>query len=204
MSITNFAKLFMKSNLNSIPSKSIRYSEKATKISKKSGIFCHTIWILQSKLQRCSQEFQVECIENTEIRIFEGFGSVVWWKQCALICGWVHFFMLSMVFGLGLFYLLISCLNIVFSNFSCMFLNPDIFFNLNYNCSNLLDLRNLWEQVKKAVCYQKLFCPFTVWINCFSDLKNFANSWPSASNFKRIFSITKTIFSHSRSEQFLK
>jgi hypothetical protein len=37
---------------------------------------------------------------------------------------------------------------------------------LNYNCFNLLDIRNLQEQVKKAFCYQKLFWPFTVWINC--------------------------------------
>ena len=45
-------------------------------------------------------------------------------------------------------------------------------------------MRNLQEQVKKAFCYQKLFWPFTVWINCSSDLKHFANSRPSASNFK--------------------
>ena len=45
-------------------------------------------------------------------------------------------------------------------------------------------MRNLQEQVKKAFWYQKLFWPFTVWINCSSDLKNFANSRPSASNFK--------------------
>ena len=59
-----------------------------------------------------------------------------------------------------------------------------IFSNVNSNCSNLLDLRNLQEKVKKAFCYLKLFWPFTVWINCSSDLKKFANSWPSASNFK--------------------
>ena len=35
---------------------------------------------------------------------------------------------------------------------------------------------NLKEQVKKAFCYQKLFWPFSVWINCSTDLKNFANS----------------------------
>ena len=29
-----------------------------------------------------------------------------------------------------------------------------------------------------------MFWPFTVWINCSSDLKNFANSRPSASKFK--------------------
>ena len=75
-------------------------------------------------------------------------------------------------------------MTIIFSNFSCMFLNPIFFSNLNYNCSNLFDMRNLQEQVKKAFCYQKLFWPFTVWINCSSDLKNFANSRPSASNFK--------------------
>ena len=45
-------------------------------------------------------------------------------------------------------------------------------------------MRNLWEQVKKTLCYQKLFWPFTVWINCSSDLKMVANSWPSASNFR--------------------
>ena len=55
---------------------------------------------------------------------------------------------------------------------------------ITYNCSNLLGVRNLQEQVNKAFCYQKLFWPFTVWINCSSDLKNFANSRPSTSNFK--------------------
>ena len=54
-----------------------------------------------------------------------------------------------------------------------MFLNPNNFSNLNSNCY-LLDLRNIQERVKKAFCYQKLFWPFTVWIN----------SLPSASNFK--------------------
>ena len=43
-----------------------------------------------------------------------------------------------------------------FSNFSCMFLILNIFFCLNFNFSNLLDMRNLQEQGKKAFCYQKL------------------------------------------------
>ena len=46
---------------------------------------------------------------------------------------------------------------IYFSNFSCMFLNPNIFYNMIFNCSNLLGMRNLQEQVEKAFCYQKLF-----------------------------------------------
>ena len=44
-----------------------------------------------------------------------------------------------------------------FSNFSCMFLNPSNFSNLNYGCSNPLGLKNHQEHVKKALCYQKLF-----------------------------------------------
>ena len=48
------------------------------------------------------------------------------------------------------------------SFFSCMFLNPNIFSNLNSNWSNLLDMINLQEQVKKAFCYQNLLHPFTV------------------------------------------
>ena len=64
---------------------------------------------------------------------------------------------------------------------------PIIFSNLNYNCSNFSDVRNLQEQVKKAFCYQKLFWPFTVWIDWSRDLKNFANSWPSAWNLKSVY-----------------
>ena len=47
-----------------------------------------------------------------------------------------------------------------------------------------------------------MFWPFTVWINCFSDLKNFENSRPSASNFKSFSQSLECFFSQSRSEQF--
>ena len=72
-----------------------------------------------------------------------------------------------------------------FSNFSCMFLNPNIFFQILIVLIHYISMRNLQEQVKKAFCYQKLFWSFKVWINCSSD-----------------FSITRTFFSHSRSQQF--
>ena len=52
---------------------------------------------------------------------------------------------------------------------------PIFFSNFIFIFSNLLDLRNLQEQVKKAFCYQTLFWQFTVWINCSFDLKIFAN-----------------------------
>ena len=80
-----------------------------------------------------------------------------------------------------------------FSNFSCMFLNPNIFFQFE-----LLLFFFIWfeEQVKKAFWYQKLFWPFTVWINCSSDLKKISNnSRPSNSKFKS--------FSHSLQHFFL-
>ena len=44
-----------------------------------------------------------------------------------------------------------------FLTFPADFSIPIIFSNLNYNCSNFLDQRNLQEQVKIAFCYQKLF-----------------------------------------------
>ena len=52
-----------------------------------------------------------------------------------------------------------------FLTFPADFWIPIIFSNLYSNCSNLLDMRNLQEQVKKTFCNQKLFWPFTVWIN---------------------------------------
>ena len=44
-----------------------------------------------------------------------------------------------------------------FLTFPACFYIPIIFSNLNYNCSNLFDMRNLQEKVKTAFCYQKLF-----------------------------------------------
>jgi hypothetical protein len=53
--------------------------------------------------------------------------------------------------------------------------------NLNSNFSNLSDLKNLQEQVKKAFCYQTLF-----W--------NFENSRPSALNFKSFSRLLEQLF----------
>ena len=75
-----------------------------------------------------------------------------------------------------------------FSNFSCRFLNPNNFFQFQlwlfwYIISKLV--RYHQQQDKKVFCYQKLVWPFTAWINCSSDFKKFANSLPSALNFKK-------------------
>ena len=71
-----------------------------------------------------------------------------------------------------------------FSNFSCMFLKPSSFSNLNSNYFNLLDVSNLQKQVKKAFCSQTLLSTKHCLIKCSSYLKIFANSQPSVSNFK--------------------
>ena len=58
-------------------------------------------------------------------------------------------------------------------------------------------IHQTWEKYMKklkSVLFQKLFWPFTVWINHFTDLKKISNSWPSTLNFKS--------FSQSQ-EQFL-
>ena len=44
-----------------------------------------------------------------------------------------------------------------FLTFPACFKIPIFFSNLNSDCSNVLDLRNLQEQVEKAFCYQILF-----------------------------------------------
>ena len=72
--------------------------------------------------------------------------------------------------------------------------NEGFFYFVKVFCNNFHH-KIYKEQVKKAFCYQKLFWPFTVWINCSSDLIIFANSRPSASNFK--------IFSRSPEQFFL-
>ena len=53
---------------------------------------------------------------------------------------------------------------------------------MNSNCSSLLYLRNIQKQVKKHSVTENC----SVQTNCSSDLKNFENSQPSASNFKKI------------------
>ena len=61
-----------------------------------------------------------------------------------------------------------------FSNFSWMLLNPNFIWIIIV----------LIYLICETSSYQKLVWPCTVWINCSSDLKNFAISQPSASNFK--------------------
>ena len=66
--------------------------------------------------------------------------------------------------------------DLIFSNFPRRFLNPNYFFQFELKLFYLFvfDLN-----LKKPILSQKLVSPFTVWINCFSDLKSFSNSWPS-------------------------
>ena len=58
--------------------------------------------------------------------------------------------------------------------------------SLLYRNGVYLNMRNLWEQVKKhsVTKNKELFWPYTFWKNYCSDLKKFVNSQPSALNFK--------------------
>ena len=129
---------------------------------------------------------QMNQITNVEVEILKMLPSDFKFKVCNLVCLFGNMTILSEPSD-------------YFLTFPACFSIPIIFPNLNLN---FLHMRNLEEQAKKAFCYQKLFWPFTVWINCSSNLNKFANSWPSASNFKSFFLITRALFSYSRSEQF--
>ena len=50
------------------------------------------------------------------------------------------------------------------AEYFCRFRNPNIYSNLNYVCANVLFLRNLQEQAKKAFCFKNCtdHWPFTV------------------------------------------
>ena len=69
---------------------------------------------------------------------------------------------------------------IIFSNFSWMFVISNIFFQFEFL---FVLIYFVWEssrnKLKKDFCYQKIFWPFAVWLNCSSDLKFFANVRPS-------------------------
>ena len=91
---------------------------------------------------------------------------------------------------------IITWVHYYFLTFPACFWIPIIFSNFDYNCSNFIDMRKLQEEVKKALGYQKLFWPSSIWMNCSSDLKNFAFSI----EFQKFFSITRTIFSHSKGQ----
>ena len=152
--------------------------------------FCLSEWRVFGEQTSQILEFKPEGLDFLSIN--KTYPCLVWW--------WSHFLQWKLnfsvcsppfpTFDLENNQIVLYSGKKLFSNFSCMFLNTNNFSNMNSNCSNLLDMRNLQEQVKKAFCYQKLFWPFTVWVNCDGDLKDFANSWPSGSNF---FLITKAI-----------
>ena len=55
----------------------------------------------------------------------------------------------------------------------------------------------IWETSRnklKKYSFSKLFLAFTVRISCSCDLKNLANSWPSASNFKSFSQSVESFF----------
>ena len=89
----------------------------------------------------------------------------------------------------------------IFLTFPACFLIPINFSNLNSNCYNLSYLKTLWEQVKKAYCYQKI-SDFSLFSKLFYWSQNFCKFSAFSLEFHFFFSITRIIQSISRSEQF--
>ena len=90
-----------------------------------------------------------------------------------------------------------------FLTFPADFYIPLIFSNLSYNHSNFLNLRNLQEQVKKVFCYlPDIILTFHCLNKLFKWSQKFWKFSAFSFEFQIFFSITRTIFSHSRSEQF--
>ena len=73
---------------------------------------------------------------------------------------------------------------LLFSNFSCKFLNPNYFFPIWIIIALMYWVWETSRNKFKNILFQKLYWPFTDRINYYSNLKNFANSCPSALNFK--------------------
>ena len=65
---------------------------------------------------------------------------------------------------------------------------------LEFKLEKLLGFRNMQEKFKKELCHEKLFWTFTVQTNCSNDIKMFADSQPSASNFKSFSRILEQFF----------
>ena len=61
---------------------------------------------------------------------------------------------------------------LTFSNFYCMFLNPNNFFQFEFQLFQFIR----YEKPAKKHSVTKNCWPFTVWINCSSDLKNCSRS----------------------------
>ena len=115
------------------------------------------------------------------------------------ICLWLFLDMLNLSGNAGLRYSQHFCntaqrcvltrfrLVTIFSNFSSMFLNHSNFSNLNYNWSNLVDMRNLQEQVKKAFCYQNFCLTFHCLNKLFKRSQKFCEFLAFIRKFQKFF-----------------
>ena len=86
------------------------------------------------------------------------------WKKVKLMTCFHEF---SQYETTNFFYQILDNTYLFFSIFFCMFLNPNDFSNLNSNCSNLLDIRNLQEQVKNSILLPNIIQTFHCLIKLF-------------------------------------
>ena len=116
-------------------------------------------YLLQQNYFLDFTHFNIEELDLTDQRFFWNRNVVNWRRtifcyELYVFLSVVRSYVISRFLGKKMVMLLPT--QRVFSNFSCRFLNTNIFSNLNSNCSNLLDRRNLQEQVKKAFWIPKI------------------------------------------------
>ena len=85
----------------------------------------------------------------------------------------------------------------LFSNFPCMFLNPNYFFPVWILIVLIIDYSLLIPPgvSRKNILFQKSFWPFTVKINCSEWSQNFFKFSAISLEVQKVFSITATIYS---------
>ena len=104
----------------------------------------------------------------------------------------------------GTWYIFNKCLHLrpIQKACSCRFLHPNYLFQYAYNFSIINLICTSSNEFKKN-CSQKYFDLSQFEKKCYIQRsKIFVNSQPSALILKQLFLITRTIFSHSRLEQF--
>ena len=72
--------------------------------------------------------------------------------------------------------------------------NPIFFSNFNSNCSNLSDMRNLQEKVKKTFWYKKNVLTFHCLNKLFKWSQKFCKFSACSQELQKFFSITRTLF----------
>ena len=143
------------------------------------SVYCHTVVCRHGFFHKAGAHTFTNHFQKSVSVYDMYFLSYVWFFSlflslhgfCKYVCAKIYSKTIAKIF--------LKSHSIPISNFSCMFLNPNIFFPIWVLIVLIYWIRETSRnKVKKPFCYQKLFQLFTVWTNCSTDLKIFGNSRP--------------------------